>query len=242
MNRFFKIAYQPYKWLVVIPAILILTMILGLVCIVVGILFKPDAANIIAVTWSRLCCAVVPLKIHIAGRRNYKRNLSYGIVANHQSMADIPVVHGFLGLNIKWVMKKELEKVPIFGAACRRLGCIGVDRNNPKASIQSIRDAQNRMSKKASVLFFAEGTRSRDGCVMPFKKGAFRFAYETGLPILPITIKNTIVVLPPDSLDLIPGQVNVIVHPPIHIHKTRWTAIEDTLVYTRNIIAGGLKK
>ncbi len=242
MNRFFKIAYQPYKWLVVIPAILILTMILGLVCIVVGILFKPDAANIIAVTWSRLCCAIVPLKIHIAGRRNYKRNLSYVIVANHQSMADIPAVHGFLGLNIKWVMKKELEKVPIFGAACRSLGCIGVDRKNPKASIQSIRNAQNRMSKKASVLFFAEGTRSRDGSVMPFKKGAFRFAYESGLPILPITIKNSMDVLPSDSLDLIPGQINIMVHPPIHIHKARWTAIEDTLVFTRSIIAGGLKK
>ena len=240
MNRFLKIAYQPYKWVVVIPAIFIFTMTLGLVCILVGLLFKSDAANIIAVAWSRLCCAIAPLKVHIKGRQNYKRNQSYVIVSNHQSMVDIPVVHGFLGLNIKWIMKKELGNIPIFGAACHRLGCIYVDRKNPQDAIRSIRDAQKTLSGKASVLFFAEGTRSRDGNVMPFKKGAFRFAYETGLPILPITIQNSLEILPSDSLDLVPGQVDIIVHPPIHIHEARWSAIDNTLARTHKIIAGAL--
>ena len=242
MSHFLKIAYQPYKWMVVIPGIILCTLVLGVVCIIVSLLFKSDAANIVAVTWSRICCALGPIKVNIEGRPNYKRTQSYIIVANHQSMADIPVLHGFLGLNIKWIMKKELEKIPVFGAACHRLGCIYVDRQHPEAAIRSIHDAQRSLSETASVLFFAEGTRSRDGNVMPFKKGAFRLAYETGLPILPITIKNSMKVLPSDSLDLTPGQIDVVVHPPIHIHEARWTAIEDTLARTRGIIAGALKQ
>lgn len=220
--------------------LLISTMVLGLVCILTGLILKPDAANLIAVAWSRLCCGIVPLKVNIRGRGNYKRNQPYVIVANHQSMADIPVVHGFLGLNIKWIMKNELRKVPIFGAACHRLGCIFVDRSNPQAAIQSIEAGRKKLSGKSSVLFFAEGTRSRDGKVMPFKKGAFRFAHETGLPILPITLKNSLAVLPSDSLDLIPGQVDIIVHPPIHILDARWADIEKTLKHTREIIASAL--
>jgi 1-acyl-sn-glycerol-3-phosphate acyltransferase len=240
VHPYLKIAYQPYKWLFVIPMVFILTMILGLVCILVGLIFKGDAANMIAVAWSRLCCGIAPIKVNIIGRGNYKRSRSYVVVANHQSMADIPVVHGFLGLNIKWIMKKELKKVPIFGAACHRLGCIFVDRTNSKAAIESIENGRQQLSKKASVLFFAEGTRSRDGKVMPFKKGAFRFAWETGLPILPITIKNSLTVLPSDTLDLIPGQVDIIVHPPIRIMDARWEYIEKTMEYTRKVIADAL--
>lgn len=240
MNPALKIAYQPYKWFLVIPAVFLLTMGLGLICIITGILFKPDAANIVAVIWSRLCCAVVPLKVNVSGKKNYQRTRSYVIVANHQSMADIPVIHGFLGLNIKWIMKKELEKIPIFGFACHKLGCIYVDRKNSQAAIQSIRAAKSNLSEKASVLFFAEGTRSRDGSVMPFKKGAFRFAHETGLPILPVTIKNSLDILPSGSLDLIPGQIEIVVHQPIHILEAKWTAIEDTMLYTRKVISDAL--
>ena len=61
MNAFLKIAYQPYKWLVVIPFVFFITMLLGLICIVVGFVFSQDAADILAVTWSRLCCAIAPL-------------------------------------------------------------------------------------------------------------------------------------------------------------------------------------
>lgn len=240
MNPVLKWLYQPYKWIIVVPLIFIFTMILGLVCILVSFIFKPDTANIVAVIWARLCCAIVPLTIRVKGRQNFKTNRSYIVVSNHQSMADIPVVHGFLGLNIKWIMKKELDGIPIFSSACRRLGCIYVDRTNPGAAIESIHSAQKNLSRKASVFFFAEGTRSRDGKVMPFKKGAFRFAFETGLPILPVTIKNSIDILPSDSLDMTPGKIDIIVHKPIKITDVRWEKIDQTIDDTRKTVADAL--
>ncbi len=240
MNTFFKIAYQPYKWLIVVPFVLFITMLLGLICIVVGFVFSQDAADILAVSWSRLCCAIAPLRVIIRGKKNYRHHNSYVVVANHQSMADIPIIHGFIGLKIKWVMKQELGKIPVFGPACHQLGCIFVNRANHGAAIKSIERAKEKLSQKSSVLFFAEGTRSRDGKVMPFKKGAFIFAMETGLPILPITVKNSFKILPPDSLDLTPGRVEIIVHRPIHIAAHDVDRLDKIIEDTRLTISSAL--
>ena len=220
--------------------VFVFTMVSGMVCIIIGMIFKSEATNITAVVWARLCCAIAPIKVIMHGKNNYHHDTSYVIVANHQSMVDIPVLHGFLGLPIKWVMKNELGRIPVFGTACKTLGCVFVDRKNHSAAIDSIEKAKTKIPQNACVLFFAEGTRSRNGQLMPFKKGAFRFAYETGQPILPITIKNSIKLLPSDSLDLIPGIVDVFIHPPIPVRKTRWEDMDQTIELTRKIIASPL--
>lgn len=238
MNQILKLAYQPYKWIVVVPFMFTITMILGLICIVVGFIFSQDAANFLAVIWSRLACAVGPVRVSLTGKRNYSRHQSYVVVANHQSMVDIPVIHGFMGLNIKWVMKQELRKIPVFGGACQQLGCIFIDRSDHEAAVRSIHEAKNRLSKKASVFFFAEGTRSRDGQLLAFKKGAFVFARETGLPVLPVTIKNSNQLLPSDSMDLIPGTVEIIVHRPVFIPPK--APIAETIRRIRTTIAAPL--
>lgn len=240
MNPFLKIAYQPYKWIIVIPSLFLFTMICGLMAIFTGLLLKQDAVNYIAIIWSKLCCAIVPMKVIIKGKKNYIRNNAYVIVANHQSLADIPVLHGHLGLNIKWIMKKELGEIPIFGSACRHLGCITIDRKNHEAAIQSIEEAKNKLTQKACVLFFAEGTRSRDGKVMPFKKGAFRFAHETDLPILPVTIRNSFQVLPSDSLDITPGSIEIVVHRPVHILDHHMDRLDEVIEHTRELISSAL--
>lgn len=240
MTWFSKIAYQPYKGIIVIPFVFIITIILGLICIFTGLVFKQEAVNYIAVIWSKLCCAIVPIKVAIKGTKNYSKSQSYVIVANHQSMVDIPVLHAHLGLNIKWIMKKELRKIPIFGAACHQLGCICVDRENHDAALKSIEDAKKKLTRKACVLFFAEGTRSRDGKVMPFKKGAFRFACETNLPILPITVKNSFHILPSDTLDLTPGTIDIIVHRPIYISSYKMDHLNNIIESTHQTISKAL--
>lgn len=219
-----------------------ITMVLGLLCICVGIVFTQDAANMTAVIWSRLSCAIVPIRVTLTGKKNYTRHQPYVVVANHQSMADIPVIHGFMGLNIKWIMKQELRKIPIFGIACHYLGCIFIDRSHRDAAIQSIHRARKYLSPKASVLFFAEGTRSRTGKVHPFKKGAFVFARETKLPILPVTIKNSYQILPPDSLDLVPGSIDIIVHRPVYILATDPDRMDEVIESVRSTIAAPLQQ
>jgi 1-acyl-sn-glycerol-3-phosphate acyltransferase len=246
VDAILKAVYQPYKWLFVFPFMVLSTLFHGVVCMVVVLLFGADAGNLVAVSWSRLACIVVPIRVKILGRYNYSREKSYVVVANHQSMTDIPVIHGWLGLRIKWVMKKELEKIPVFGPACRSLGCIYVDRADSGAALKSMEQAKNRLfaggkiTGGSAVLFFPEGTRTRDGRLLAFKKGAFRFAMDAGLPVLPITIRNTGQILPSDSLDLSPGEVEIVVHPPVDLSDCTVEALDETVSRVRLTIEQAL--
>lgn len=241
MNDLFKIAYQPYKWIIVIPAMALNTLVMALICILVGAVFGPDKADAMAVIWARIFCAIALIRVRIEGRQNYDPRASYVVVANHKSMADIPALHGYTGLIIKWVMKMELKKIPIFGTACSFLGCIYVNRSNGQAAVESIKAAKKKLSDKASVLFFAEGTRSR-GELLPFKKGAFVFAMTSGLPVLPVTIKNSEHILPSDTLDLMPGTVELIIHPPVHIQNCSKADLNKKIDQVHRTIAGALKR
>ncbi len=240
MKAFLKAAYQPYKWLFLIPFVMLCTLCCGLICILVAFIFGPDTADSLAVLWSRLVCFFTPVRVRIKGRNNYDTEKAYVVVVNHRSMIDIPVIHARLGLKIKWVIKKELKKIPVFGSACESLGCIYVDRFDRFSAIKSIHDAKKKMSKRASVLFFPEGTRTRDGSTAEFKKGAFYFARETGLPILPVTIKNTMKILPSDSLDLFPGTAQIIVHPPVDMSNKGDEEFHYLIEEIRQTIIDGL--
>jgi 1-acyl-sn-glycerol-3-phosphate acyltransferase len=139
------------------------------------------------------------------------------IVSNHQSFYDIFVLYGWIGIDFKWVMKASLRKVPFLGPACEKIEHIYIDRSNPAAAIESINMAKKRIVNGTSVIFFPEGTRSKTGELSPFKKGAFRFALDMDLPLLPITITGTKDILPAKTLDLFPGKAEMIIHPPMSI-------------------------
>ncbi|MCF8044869.1 MAG: 1-acyl-sn-glycerol-3-phosphate acyltransferase [Desulfarculaceae bacterium] len=240
MKTIHRILYQPYKWLVAIPVAGIATLVLGVSCILSAFVFGQNSAHAIAVLWSRICCYIIPVRIRITGKEHYRRDRPYIIVANHQSMVDIPVLHGRLGLKIKWIIKKELEHIPVFGYACKKLGCIYIDRHDSSAAIQSIHEAGRKLQKGASVIFFPEGTRTRNGRLHPFKKGAFRFAKDSGIPVLPITIENTIRILPPETLDLFPGTVRVRIHPPVDLTDTPVNDLDSAISRIRNTISSAL--
>jgi len=127
-------------------------------------------------------------------------------------------------MNIRWVMKKELRAIPIFGLACERMGQIIVDRSNTKAAVESINKARSKIRDGVSIVFFAEGTRSREGEVKQFRKGAFRLAQKLGIPVLPVSIHGAGKILPSDTLDWAPGDVKVMLHEPI---PTKDLGLED---------------
>ena len=240
MEKILRVLYKPYKWLVAIPGMGIATLVLGIICIVSAFVFGQNAANAVAVMWSRFCCCLIPVRVRITGGENLRRDKPYIIVANHQSMVDIPVLHGRLGLKIKWIIKKELEHIPIFSYSCKKLGCIFIDRNDQKSAIKSIHDAGRKLPKGASVIFFPEGTRTRDGRLHPFKKGAFRFAKDSKIPVLPVTIENTMQILPPETLDLFPGTVRIRIYPPVDLTDTPVKDLDSAIYRIRDTISSAL--
>ena len=123
----------------------------------------------------------------------------YVVVGNHFSQADPPII-ARVPWEMKWVAKKELFDLPFAGWLLRLSGDISVDRTNKKSRAQVLTTASDYLAKKCSVMFFPEGTRSRDGRVQRFSDGAFRLAIEAGVPVLPIANDGTHEALPKHSI------------------------------------------
>jgi 1-acyl-sn-glycerol-3-phosphate acyltransferase len=117
------------------------------------------------------------------------------------------------------------------------VGHIFINRRDRQAALASIEEAKKHIVGGTSVIFFPEGTRSRDGRLGSFKKGAFRMALDLGLPILPVTLIGTRQVLPADSVDLLPGAARLVIHPPVAIDGFDTDTLQDLMDRVRNIIA-----
>ncbi len=231
--------YQVYKYLVFFP---LLGMFITLDFIVIFIfLFIANErfVQIAGVVWARFNSFITPMFVKVIGTENIDGNQSYVVVANHESQYDIFVVYGWLPIDFRWVMKMELRKVPILGYYCYKAGHIYIDRSNHQSAIESINAAKAKIKGGTSVVFFPEGTRN-SGQLLNFKKGAFKFAIDLGLPILPVTIQGTRKILPTNTIGLFPGNAKMIIHKPIDIAGYTETNIEDLMARTRQIIQQGL--
>ena len=225
LRKLARTLYQPYKWLIFIPVFGLTTFIFSLSTLISTLLFGPRISSaIIPPLWAKCNSWIIPMFAKAIGKEMIDPKQSYVVVSNHQSLLDIFVIYGWLGIDFKWVMKKELRKAPFIGYACYKLEHIFIDRANKNDAVESINQAKKKIINGVSVMFFPEGTRSADGKLGTFKKGAFRLAVDMELPILPVTITGTRKILPKGSLNLFPGRVKMIIHPPIqtqgHTHET----------------------
>ena len=237
MKKLLRILYQPYKWLVFGPFLVCTTFILGPLAVGCAALAGPKIAGIFGVVWARLNSWATPMLVQVAGRENIDKTQSYVIVSNHQSQYDIFVLYGWLGIDFKWVMKQELRRVPALGVACEKIGHIFIDRSNTAAALRSLDEAKSKVVNGTSVIFFPEGTRSRNVQLGRFKKGAFRMALDLGIPILPVTISGTRDILPTQSIDLFPGRARMTIHPPVDISGYDPENLKALMEKTRDMIA-----
>jgi 1-acyl-sn-glycerol-3-phosphate acyltransferase len=191
--------------------------------------------------WAYTLLIVTNVRPHITGKEKIKKGQSYIIISNHQSEFDILALVTTLGIQFRWIIKKELKKAPLFGYALYKSRNIFIDRSNTKDAIKSINEGINRLPEGTSVMFFAEGTRSNDGNIQPFKKGGFMIAVERGLPILPVTINGSRRTLPKKSLVFSPGPIEVIVGEPVETSGYSQETIQELIDKTREIIISNYK-
>jgi 1-acyl-sn-glycerol-3-phosphate acyltransferase len=141
--------------------------------------------------WARNIVRNARIELEVVGRENMLPGETYLVMSNHQSLYDIPVLFEVAGPNIRMITKQELFRVPIFGNALEAGGFIAIDRRNRHAALRSLEKARALLASGTHVWIAPEGTRSRTGELLPFKKGAFYLALEARLPILPVTLVGT---------------------------------------------------
>jgi 1-acyl-sn-glycerol-3-phosphate acyltransferase len=238
-----RILHLIHVWLIVAPLTALSTAFFGLLCLLlVPFLGPARTARLTAVPWARFGLFLSGVKVHIDGAEHIRSGQSYVITANHLSHFDIWVLYGWLGMDLRWVMKQELRRVPVIGISCEALGHVFIDRSNREAALASLEAARERITAGTSILFFPEGTRSRDGVMKPFKKGAFNMALDLQLPVLPVTIDGTREILPAGSLQLNPGEVRITLHQPIPVQGLSEADLDDLALRTRSTIASALSK
>ena len=216
MKILLKVLLLIYEIFIMAPLLLLITILTTSTVIVGG--FLGDASfwgYYPPRIWSKLFCMISLVKVEVKGRENIKDNESYIFVANHQGSYDIFLVYGYLNHNFKWVLKHTLRKVPMVGKACEAAKHIFVDRTNPKGIKRTIEEAKNTLQGGMSVVVFPEGTRSNDGKIKKFKRGAFQLAVDLNMPVVPMTINGSYKILSKSSFFVNPGKLTLTIHEPI---------------------------
>lgn len=211
-----KLLFRIYQWVIAGPIFIVITFLTALVTIVATAVSGTHFWGYYpAHIWSRMCCRLMFVKVVVKGRENIDPHTSYVFVANHQGAFDIWAIYGYLNHNFKWLMKKSLEKIFMVGYACRRSGHVFVDDSNLKSIKETIAQSEKILKRGMSLVIFPEGSRTHDGHMTPFKRGAFMLASEFRLPVVPITIDGAFRVMPRNTYNVTPGAITLTIHKPI---------------------------
>ncbi|MEE2762334.1 MAG: lysophospholipid acyltransferase family protein [Pseudomonadota bacterium] len=180
---------------------------------------------------------VCGIRLVVRGREHIQPNQRYVILSNHASYFDPPALVLALGLQYRWVIKKELRKVPLFGLALETSRNLFIDRARGSDALESIKQGVAQLPDGTGILMFPEGTRSWDGQLLPFKKGGFVIARDGQLPILPITVRGSHDRLPKGQAAFTPGVIEIVIHPPVATADRDLDSLRDQV---RGTIAAAL--
>ena len=160
---------------------------------------------------------VAGVRVRVLHRERLDRDRSFVIVANHESFCDILVLLANLPMQVRFLAKRSVFRVPVLGWSIAAAGFVPVDRENRSRGTETVDSALRRLSGGRSVVIFPEETRTRNGELLPFKRGAAHLALRSGLPILPVAFAGTFRVLKRGSLLITPGPVVMSVGNPIEV-------------------------
>ncbi|HEV2881222.1 MAG TPA: lysophospholipid acyltransferase family protein [Pyrinomonadaceae bacterium] len=155
------------------------------------------------------------MRVRVRGLEQLDPRQTYIFIANHRSYLDTATLFAYTGRRIGLFAKKELLKVPILGVGMGFVNIMAIDRSNRERALTTVRAATESIRSGVSFGVFAEGTRARPGQLLPFKKGAFYMAIETGVSVVPVAMKNTDRLMGKGEGTAYPGTIEMVVLPPV---------------------------
>jgi len=196
----------------------------------------------IARTWARGILRLSGVNVRVIGGEHVLQDGPQIFMANHQSLFDIFIVLAFIPAQFRFIAKKELFRIPIFGGALRRYGTVEINRQHHASAVRSIDEAAQKIREGKSVVTFPEGTRSIDGEIKAFKKGVFHLALKAGVPIIPISIIGSREIMPKHSVRLHPGKITMIFDQPISTGVYSEESRDDLIAHVREVVVENFNK
>jgi len=198
--------------------------------------------NFFTTAFPQLLLAINGVNLNVVGEENLKRKRPAVFIFNHRNNFDPVLVAALVKDNWTGVGKKELQNDPVVGTIGKLVDTVFIDREDPKSAVESLKEAENLAKKGLSVVIAPEGTRLDTRSVGPFKKGPFRLAMSAGVPIVPIVIRNAEVISARDSSTLHPGNVDVVVYPPLSVADWTLDDLEERIAEVRQLYLDTLKE
>lgn len=184
----------------------------------------------LAVHWASVILTISRVKVTLRGIENLERAGSYIYVANHASMFDVWILLVVLPGQVRFIFKKELTRIPIFGWILRHSGHVVIDRSSRRNFLNSLEAASKIIQNGKSVVVFPEGTRTVDGKLQAFKRGSFALAFKAMVPVVPVTINGSFKIFRKGSWKINRGNIEVVVGRPIEMSSFRKAGKEDELM------------
>lgn len=185
---------------------------------------------------------ITGVRIEVTGRGNLSRDQTYVFTPNHQSVLEVPLFVTYLGCNPGYLAKKELFKYPIFGPGIGLMKVVPIDRKNSQAAVEGAKKATENLRSGKSYVVYPEGTRSPDGRLLGFKKGAFLMAADAGVPVVPVTVSGSSALMPKGKIRLTPGVLQLKIHEPISTAGYTRENVSKLMEQVRSRIRSGLSE
>jgi len=229
-----KAAYHTTKfWIVIV----LLSIVLGTLAVLARLFdSSSNLSHRVSSLWGRLLCTLNGIQVNIEGLEHIKRDQAQIFVANHQGYFDIFALSGFLPVQIRWVAKSSLFKIPFVGWSIAASGYIPVERGSRKKSYQAFLATIETLKAGNSIVIFPEGTRSEDGTIGPFKKGSLLLSVRSGAPLVPVTLLGTGSIIKKGSGIIKPGRIQIVISPPLSSQAVKEDKEENVLRNLRDII------
>ena len=240
-----KYVLRPFYWLwqylIAWPLLVVLTVFTAVFTVCTVFWKNAEFVHKVQQFWSRSFFWLMFLPVSVDGQEHIVPGQSYVFVANHQSMFDVWLVYGWLPVIFKWLMKAELRKVPFVGTGCKAAGHIFIDRRSTKAAMESLKEVEKQLVNGVCTVIFPEGTRSLNGEVGRFKRGAFQRAWDLGLAIIPLSLDGCYEVLPKGEPFVYRAPVHMHIGEPIDLKQ--FSDPNEAIEAVRNaVIAGRISK
>ena len=215
---------------VIAPIVIVLFWITGKE----GVILKPVRFFV------RAGLALVGVKIEVEGLERLDPNQPYILTPNHQSFIEVPLFVTYLDRYPAYLAKKEVFRYPFLGYGMRLINLFPVDRCNSASAVDSAKAATDNLRQGKSYMVYPEGTRSKDGKLLPFKKGAFMMAIEAGVPVVPVTVSGATKIMPKGEFKLYPSTVRLTIHEPISTAGYGKENVAELMARTREKIFSAL--
>lgn len=221
--------------------VLINTLLWAVLACLMGLMDRSGEGIIsIAGIWARCLIRICGLRVEVHGAKGVDSAHPCIFMSNHQSALDIVVLIATIPSSFRFVAKRELAVIPVFGWAMALGGHIFIDRADREKAIESLKRAEEKIRQGAKVILFPEGTRSLTGDLAEFKRGGFRLAIGAQVPIVPVSISGTRNRLPKKSLQVEPGAVKVVYGQAIPTQGYSVDEREQVMAKVRRAISDGM--